>query len=85
MKTHRLVLLITLALLCLSVSRKGALSRQLMDYLVIFGMLAASFIAIFLIPVLYYLVGKLTGEGKPAAEPQPPPAPIPTPAVVGVH
>ena len=42
----------------------GALSRQVMGYAVIGGMLAASFIAIFLIPVLFYLVEKLSG-GKP--------------------
>src|SRR5262249_37357161 len=42
-------------------SGAGALSRQVMGYVVIGGMLAASFIAIFLIPVLFYLVEKLTG------------------------
>jgi HAE1 family hydrophobic/amphiphilic exporter-1 len=45
-------------------SGAGALSRQVMGYVVIGGMLAASFLAIFLIPVLYYLVEKITG-GKP--------------------
>lgn len=42
-------------------SGAGSLSRQVMGFVVIGGMLAASFIAIFLIPVLYYLVGILTG------------------------
>ncbi|HAB16995.1 MAG TPA: hydrophobe/amphiphile efflux-1 family RND transporter, partial [Verrucomicrobiales bacterium] len=42
----------------------GALSRQVMGFTVIGGMLAASFIAIFLIPVLFYVVEKL-GGGKP--------------------
>jgi len=37
----------------------GGLSRQIMGYTVIGGMLAASFIAIFLIPVLFYVVGKI--------------------------
>src|SRR6185295_8029504 len=53
-------------------SGAGALSRQVMGYVVIGGMLSASFIAIFLIPVLYYLVEKLTGGKKhkpPPAEP----------------
>ena len=42
----------------------GALSRQVMGYVVIGGMLAASFIAIFLIPVLFYLVEKFSGAEK---------------------
>jgi len=41
----------------------GALSRQVMGFTVIGGMLAASFIAIFLIPVTFYVVEKL-GGGK---------------------
>ena len=40
----------------------GSLSRQVMGFTVIGGMLAASFIAIFLIPVLYYLVERMTGK-----------------------
>ncbi len=43
-------------------SGAGALSRQVMGFTVIGGMLAASFIAIFLIPVLFYVVEKLRGE-----------------------
>jgi len=44
-------------------SGAGALSRQVMGFTVIGGMLAASFIAIFLIPVTFYVVEKL-GGGK---------------------
>ncbi|HET6419186.1 MAG TPA: efflux RND transporter permease subunit, partial [Geobacteraceae bacterium] len=47
-------------------SGAGAISRQVMGTTVIFGMLAASFIAIFLIPVTFYVVEKL-GHGKDAA------------------
>ena len=43
-------------------SGAGALSRQVMGFTVIGGMLAASFIAIFLIPVTFYVVEKLGGE-----------------------
>jgi HAE1 family hydrophobic/amphiphilic exporter-1 len=39
----------------------GALSRQVMGFTVIGGMLAASFIAIFLIPVTFYVIEKLGG------------------------
>lgn len=46
-------------------SGAGALSRQVMGYVVIGGMLAASFLAIFLIPVLFYLVEKFTGKKSP--------------------
>lgn len=42
-------------------SGSGAISRQVMGTTVIGGMLAASFIAIFLIPVLYYLVERISG------------------------
>jgi hydrophobic/amphiphilic exporter-1 (mainly G- bacteria), HAE1 family len=53
-------------------SGAGALSRQVMGFAVIGGMCAASFIAIFLIPVSFYVVEKLSGrkiEPKPAAAP----------------
>ncbi len=43
-------------------SGAGAISRQVMGYTVIFGMLAASFIAIFLIPVTFYVVEKIGGK-----------------------
>ena len=42
-------------------SGAGALSRQVMGFVVIGGMGAASFIAIFLIPVTFYVVEKLSG------------------------
>jgi HAE1 family hydrophobic/amphiphilic exporter-1 len=49
-------------------SGAGALSRQVMGYVVIGGMLAASFIAIFLIPVLFYLVERfMVGKKHPPA------------------
>ncbi len=49
-------------------SGAGALSRQVMGFTVIGGMLAASLVAIFLIPVLFYLVEKHSGR-KPAPGP----------------
>ena len=55
-------------------SGAGALSRQVMGFTVIGGMLAASGIAIFLIPVLFYIVEKVSGGGKghaPPAQPLP--------------
>jgi HAE1 family hydrophobic/amphiphilic exporter-1 len=60
-------------------SGAGALSRQVMGYVVIGGMLAASFIAIFLIPVLYYLVERFTGGKK---KPVPASVPVGTTPVV---
>ena len=46
-------------------SGAGALSRQVMGFAVIGGMCAASFIAIFLIPVTFYVVEKLSGGKHP--------------------
>jgi HAE1 family hydrophobic/amphiphilic exporter-1 len=43
-------------------SGSGAVSRQVMGTCVIGGMLAASFLAIFLIPALFYVVEKLSGK-----------------------
>jgi hydrophobic/amphiphilic exporter-1 (mainly G- bacteria), HAE1 family len=40
----------------------GAVSRQVIGTAVIGGMLAASFIAIFVIPAMFYLVEKFTGR-----------------------
>jgi hydrophobic/amphiphilic exporter-1 (mainly G- bacteria), HAE1 family len=57
-------------------SGAGALSRQVMGFAVIGGMSAASFIAIFLIPVAFYVVEKLSGakhEEKPEASAAPAP------------
>ena len=47
-------------------SGAGRVSRQVMGIIVIGGMLAATFIAIFLIPVLFYLVERFMGEKKKA-------------------
>ena len=44
----------------------GSIARQVMGTGVIGGMLAASFIAIFLIPVTFYVVERLAHRGKPA-------------------
>jgi len=49
----------------------GALSRQVMGYTVIGGMLAASFLAIFLIPVLFYIIERLTGARANGKAPEP--------------
>jgi HAE1 family hydrophobic/amphiphilic exporter-1 len=50
----------------------GAISRQVMGSTVIGGMLTASFIAIFIIPVTFYVVEKLGGaQAKPHAPPAP--------------
>jgi hydrophobic/amphiphilic exporter-1 (mainly G- bacteria), HAE1 family len=56
-------------------SGAGALSRQVMGFTVIGGMMAASFLAIFLIPVTFYLVEKFGGaKHAPASGPTAPPA-----------
>jgi HAE1 family hydrophobic/amphiphilic exporter-1 len=44
-------------------SGAGALSRQVMGFAVIGGMMMASFIAIFLIPVTFYVITKLSHRG----------------------
>ena len=44
-------------------SGAGALSRQVMGFAVIGGMMMASFIAIFLIPVTFYVIEKLSHRG----------------------
>jgi HAE1 family hydrophobic/amphiphilic exporter-1 len=43
----------------------GAASRQILGTTVIGGMLAATFVSIFLIPVLFYLVEKISREKEP--------------------
>jgi len=55
-------------------SGAGALSRQVMGFAVIGGMLAASFVAIFFIPVMFYVVEKLGGKKHVPALVVPPPA-----------
>jgi len=51
-------------------SGAGAISRQVMGTTVIFGMIAASFIAIFLIPVTFYVVEKLGHRGDTGSHQQ---------------
>ena len=59
-------------------SGAGALSRQVMGFTVIGGMLAASFIAIFLIPVIFYIIEKLGGgKHEPAKDAAAKPPEIP--------
>ena len=54
-------------------SGAGALSRQVMGFVIIGGMIFASFVAIFLIPVLYFMVERITGKKKPVSDaPEPP-------------
>jgi HAE1 family hydrophobic/amphiphilic exporter-1 len=48
-------------------SGSGAVARQVMGTGVIGGMLAASFIAIFLIPMTFYVVEKLAHRGQSEA------------------
>ncbi len=56
-------------------SGAGAMSRRVMGFAVIGGMAAASFIAIFLIPVTFYVVEKIGGKKPaPAAPPETKPA-----------
>ena len=50
-------------------SGAGGLSRQIMGFGVIGGMLAASFVAIFLIPAMFYMIERL-GGGKKHGQPQ---------------
>ena len=50
-------------------SGAGSVGRQIMGTTVIGGMLAATGIAIFIIPALYVLVEKMAGLGKPEEEP----------------
>jgi hydrophobic/amphiphilic exporter-1 (mainly G- bacteria), HAE1 family len=49
----------------------GAVSRQILGTTVIGGMLAATFLAIFLIPVLFYIVERFS-SGKSKKGPQVP-------------
>jgi HAE1 family hydrophobic/amphiphilic exporter-1 len=57
----------------------GAVSRKVLGTVVIVGMLAATGIAIFLIPALFVMVEKLAGKGK-AKVPEAAPAAAGTPA-----
>src|SRR5262249_56126170 len=52
----------------------GAQARRIMGTAVFGGMLAASLLAIFLIPVSFYVVERLASRGKEHPAPPPPPA-----------
>jgi hydrophobic/amphiphilic exporter-1 (mainly G- bacteria), HAE1 family len=60
-------------------SGSGAISRQSIGTTVVTGMLAATLIAIFIVPVLFVLVERFTGGGAhaAAAPASPPPATLP--------
>jgi len=60
-------------------SGSGAVARRILGSTVIGGMIAASAIAIFLIPVMFYVVEKLAARRKSPAEPQSQPAASPKP------
>jgi len=55
----------------------GSVARQIIGTTVIGGMLAASFIAIFLVPAIFYLVEKWSGAGREPAAAGLPPKPAP--------
>src|SRR5262245_1054975 len=57
----------------------GALSRQSIGTTVIAGMLAATLIAIFIVPVLFVLVERFASRGEPGREPAAGSAPAPAP------
>jgi len=63
-------------------SGSGAESRKILGTVVIAGMLAATGIAIFIIPSLFVMIEKLASRGKKdeAGAPAAPPEPHPTPA-----
>jgi len=61
-------------------SGSGAESRKILGTVVIVGMLAATGIAIFIIPALFVLVEKMAGKGKPKPKPAEGDAPAVTPA-----
>ena len=65
----------------------GSISRQVMGSTVIGGMLAASFIAIFIIPVTFYVVEKMGGKDKqrPPTSPGTPETHAPETAPGGHH
>jgi multidrug efflux pump len=65
-------------------SGSGAISRQVMGTTVIGGMLTASFIAIFLIPVLFYLVERIS-HGKKQHSVVDPDSPAAPPSEVKQH
>jgi len=60
-------------------SGSGAVARRILGSTVIGGMIAASAIAIFLIPVMFYVVEKFAARKKSQAAPQTQPPASPTP------
>jgi HAE1 family hydrophobic/amphiphilic exporter-1 len=64
-------------------SGSGAEARKLLGSAVIGGMLAASVIAIFLIPVSFYVVERLVGRGEAQPATAPPPEAAPAPVAGG--
>src|SRR5215471_9007753 len=65
-------------------SGSGAESRKILGTVVIAGMLAATGLAIFIIPALFVLVERIAGKDKkPVAAPQPAAATHPSPAGAG--
>ena len=65
-------------------SGAGAVARRVLGSTVIGGMLAASGIAIFLIPVTFYVVERISTRKKNASTPAPKPEPQTTP-VAALH
>jgi hydrophobic/amphiphilic exporter-1 (mainly G- bacteria), HAE1 family len=57
----------------------GSVARQIIGTTVIGGMLAASFLAIFLVPAIFYLIEKWSGAGKKDAAAAAPAMPAPAP------
>jgi HAE1 family hydrophobic/amphiphilic exporter-1 len=57
----------------------GSVARQIIGTTVVGGMLAASIIAIFLVPAIFYLVEKWSGAGKESAAPGLSSTPAPAP------
>jgi HAE1 family hydrophobic/amphiphilic exporter-1 len=64
-------------------SGAGAISRQQLGTAVITGMLAATMLGIFLVPVLFVVIERITSRGhEPHAGPAPTPSPTGTPVPV---
>jgi len=57
----------------------GSVARQIIGTTVIGGMLAASFLAIFLVPAIFYLIERWSGAGKKDAAAASPAMPAPAP------
>ena len=63
-------------------SGSGAVARRILGSTVIGGMIAASVIAIFLIPVTFYVIERFAGGRKSAAQPKKEPQPAESEALV---